>query len=163
MGLQMPYFLQITHKEKHKMAVVTEGHNVKVHYKGTFEDGTEFDNSENTGATLDFQVGSGQMIKGFDHAVRGMGVGEVRTVTLIPTEAYGEVDPELQREYPKAAFPPDMEFEVGEQVRGQAPTGEPVVATIDSFTDDTVTLDHNHPLAGKDLTFEIILIESDSE
>ena len=145
------------------MSLIKEGHNVKVHYKGTLTDGTEFDNSKNRGATLDFEVGSGRMIKGFDQAVQGMGIGEVKTVTLKPAEAYGEVDPSLTREYPKSAFPADAEFEVGDEVHGHAPTGQPIVATIDSFTDDTVTLNHNHPLAGKELTFEIELIESDFE
>ena len=145
------------------MTTIKKGHNVKVHYKGTLDDGTEFDNSKNRGTTLDFEVGSGQLIKGFDNAVQGMGIGEVKTVTLSPTEAYGEVDPSLTREYPKTAFPPDMEFEVGDEVHGHAPTGQPIVATIDSFTDESVTLNHNHPLAGKELTFEIELIESDFE
>ena len=143
------------------MMVVKEGHNVKVHYKGTLSDGTEFDNPKIRGSTLDFKVGSGQLIRGFDSAVQGMGLGEVKTVTLAPTDAYGEVDPSLTQEYPKTIFPSDMEFDVGLEVYGQAPTGQPMVATVESFTDDTVTLNHNHPLAGKELTFEIELIESD--
>jgi peptidylprolyl isomerase len=145
------------------MMVVKEGHNVKVHYKGTLSDGTEFDNSKNRGSTLDFEVGSGQLISGFDSAVQGMGIGEVKTITLSPNDAYGEIDPTLTQEYPKTIFPSDMEFATGLEVVGQAPTGQPMVATVESFTDNTVTLNHNHPLAGKELTFEIELIESDFE
>jgi peptidylprolyl isomerase len=145
------------------MTVVKKGHNVKVHYKGTLNDGTEFDNSRNRGAPIDFEVGSGQLIKGFDSAVQGMGLGEVKTIKLPPSEAYGEVDPTLTREYPKTIFDPAMSLEKGIEVHGQSPQGQPIIATIEDFTDETVTLNHNHPLAGKELTFEIELIESDSE
>tara|TARA_Y100001963_G_C6762983_1_gene440570 strand:+ start:732 stop:1169 length:438 start_codon:yes stop_codon:yes gene_type:complete len=145
------------------MTTVAKGHNVKVHYKGTLTDGTEFDNSRSRGETLDFQVGSGQLIKGFDTAVRGMGIGEVKTVTLKPTEAYGETDPAAIVEYPKSVFAPGTQLVVGHTVQGTGPTGQPVMAKITSLDEETVTLDHNHPLAGQDLTFEIELIESDSE
>jgi len=145
------------------MATVGTGHNVKVHYKGTLADGTEFDNSRNRGGTLNFQVGSGQLIKGFDQAVRGMGVGEVRTVTLKPSDAYGDSDPSAIVEVPKNVFAPEMELVIGNTVRGTSPTGEAITAKISSLNEETVTLDHNHPLAGQDLTFEIELIETDSE
>jgi FKBP-type peptidyl-prolyl cis-trans isomerase 2 len=145
------------------MSLIKEGHNVKVHYKGTLTDGTEFDNSKNRGTPLEFEVGSGQVIKGFDSAVCGMGLGEVKTITLTPTDAYGDVNPDAIHEAPKTAFPPDFKFEVGTTVRGTAPTGEPLVAKILSETDQGVVLDHNHPLAGEDLTFEIEIIEYDNE
>ena len=145
------------------MATVGKGHNVKVHYKGTLADGTEFDNSRNRGDTLNFEVGSGQLIKGFDNAVRGMGLGEVKTVTLKPDEAYGDTDPSAIIEYPKNVFAPGAELIVGNTVQGTSPTGQPVMAKITSLGEDTVTLDHNHPLAGEELTFEIELIETDSE
>ena len=145
------------------MATVGKGHNVKVHYKGTLTDGTEFDNSRTRGETLDFQVGSGQLIKGFDSAVNGMGIGEVKTVTLKPADAYGDTDPAAIVEYPKSAFAPGTQLEVGHTVQGTGPTGQPVMAKITSLNEETVTLDHNHPLAGEELTFEIELIESDSE
>ena len=145
------------------MATVGTGHNVKVHYKGTLADGTEFDNSRSHGGTLDFQVGSGQLIKGFDHAVRGMGVGEVKTVTLKPSDAYGVTDPSAIVEVPKSVFAPDTNFVVGNTVQGTSPTGQPVTAKISSLNEETVILDHNHPLAGQELTFEIELIETDSD
>jgi len=145
------------------MTTVKKGHNVKVHYKGTLKDGTEFDNSKNRGSTLNFQVGSGQMIKGFDNAVKGMGLGEVKTVTLAPNEAYGDVNPDAFKDFPKNAFPTDFDFKVGETVHGSSPQGQPMVAKIAALNDDTVTLDLNHPLAGEDLTFEIELIEVEGE
>jgi len=143
------------------MSLIKEGHNVKVHYKGTLTDGTEFDNSKNRGTPLEFEVGSGQVIKGFDNAVHGMGLGEVKTFTLKPSEAYGEVNPEAIHEAPKTAFPPGFSFEIGSTVQGQTPTGQPLVAKIISESDESVILDHNHPLAGEELTFEIEIIEYD--
>ena len=145
------------------MSTVDKGHNVKVHYKGTLSDGTIFDSSRERGDTLNFEVGSGQLIKGFDNAVKGMGVGEVRTVTLAPSDAYGDLDPSAIVEYPKSVFAPGTELVVGTTVQGSSPTGQPVMAKITSLNEETVTLDHNHPLAGEELTFEIELIETDSE
>ena len=141
------------------MSTVKEGHNVKVHYKGTLKDGTEFDNSRSRGATLDFEVGSGQMIPGFDKALVGMGLGEVKTFTLAPDEAYGEVHDNAMQSFPKTAFGEDFEFTVGHLVHGSTPTGEPLVAKIAAVEDESVTLDLNHPLAGESLTFEVELID----
>ena len=143
------------------MSMIKEGHNVKVHYKGTLEDGTEFDNSKLRGQPIEFQVGAGQMIKGFDSGVRGMGLGEVKTFTIPSNEAYGDVNPEAIKEYPKNVFPPDFNFTVGGTVHGTTPTGQPAMARIVSYADETVILDHNHPLAGEDLTFEVEVIEID--
>ena len=143
------------------MSLIKEGHNVKVHYKGTLEDGTEFDNSKNRGTPLEFKVGSGQVIEGFDNAVMGLGLGEVKTFTLLPGQAYGEVNPDAIRETPKTAFPDGFDFTVGTTVQGQTNTGQPLTAKILSETESTVVLDHNHPLAGESLTFEIEVIEYD--
>lgn len=143
------------------MSMIKEGHNVKVHYKGTLGDGTEFDNSKLRGQPIEFQVGAGQMIKGFDSGVRGMGLGEVKTFTIPSSEAYGEVNESAIQEYPKTVFPQDFKFEVGSTVQGQSPTGQLVMARVISFAEDSVVLDHNHPLAGEDLTFEVEVIEID--
>ena len=143
------------------MSLIKEGHNVKVHYKGTLTDGTEFDNSKNRGTPLEFKVGSGQVISGFDKAVHGMGLGEVKTFTLSSSDAYGDVVPDAIQEAPKSAFPPGFQFKVGETVQGTAPTGQPLMAKIISESTESVVLDHNHPLAGEDLTFEIEIIEYD--
>lgn len=140
------------------MSTVEKGTKIKVHYKGTLDDGTEFDNSKNRGSTLDFQVGAGMMIKGFDENVVGMGEGEVRTFTLAPEEAYGPIHEEAYRLFPKEAFG-DNDIEVGGVVEGNNGQGQPMMARIANISDEGVLLDLNHPLAGKDLTFEVELIE----
>tara|TARA_Y100000593_G_C4243622_1_gene303509 strand:- start:541 stop:975 length:435 start_codon:yes stop_codon:yes gene_type:complete len=141
------------------MSTVKEGQSVKVHYKGTLKDGTEFDNSRSRGETMEFEVGSGQLIKGFDTAVRGMGIGEVKTVTIPSTEAYGEVNPTAFRTFPKDTIEGADSLQVDSVVEGASSGGHPMLARVSSISDDTVTLDLNHPLAGKDLTFEIELID----
>ena len=141
------------------MSTVEKGTKVKVHYVGTLDDGTEFDNSKKRGNTLDFQVGAGLMIKGFDEAVTGMGEGEVKTITIPAQEAYGAVEADAFTDFPLAQFGDDLELEVGGVVQGSGPQGQPIMARVSALNESTVTLDFNHPLAGKDLTFEIELIE----
>ena len=136
---------------------VTKGQNVSVHYKGTFVDGTEFDNSRARGTPIDFEIGSGRMIAGFNDAVVGMAIGETKSITLGPTEAYGQRIDEAVQTVPRAAFGPDFEFEVGGMVQGNGPAG-PFIAKIEALEEDSVVLDLNHPLAGKELNFEIELI-----
>ena len=123
--------------------MVEEGDFVAVHYVGTLDDGSEFDSSRPRGATLDFTVGAGQMLSGFDQAVRGMAEGETKTVRLEPADAYGERDPELIIEVQASQVPFDSS---GRSV--------PVV----SVDGDVVTLDLNHELAGQALTFEIEMV-----
>jgi|TARA_R110001583_G_scaffold38769_13_gene125036 peptidylprolyl isomerase len=137
---------------------VVDGHNVSVHYKGTLVDGTEFDNSRARGQALEFEVGSGKMIPGFNDAVIGMTEGEVRTVTLPPEQGYGAARPDAFRPAPKSAFGADFEFVIGEVVQGNSPDGQ-FLAKIHEIQEDTVVLDLNHPLAGEQLTFEIQLME----
>ena len=146
------------HTRNKKMSTVEKGTKIKVHYKGTLDDGTEFDNSKNRGATLDFEVGAGLMIKGFDENVVGMGEGEVRTFTLAPEEAYGPIHEEAYRLFPKEAFG-ENDIEVGGVVEGSNGQGQPMLARVANISDDGVLLDLNHPLAGKSLTFEVELIE----
>ncbi len=136
---------------------VTNGQTISVHYKGTFEDGTEFDNSRARGETLDFVVGAGHIIQGFNNAILGMTVGESRTFTLAANDAYGPLNEEAIQNVPRNNFEPGFEFVVGEIIRGQTPQG-PFVARIESLQDDTVTLNFNHPLAGRDLTFEVEVV-----
>tara|TARA_R110002110_G_scaffold5712_2_gene29242 strand:- start:101 stop:673 length:573 start_codon:yes stop_codon:yes gene_type:complete len=137
---------------------VVNGHNISVHYKGTLVDGTEFDNSHVRGQALEFEVGSGKMIPGFNDAAIGMTVGEVRTITLPPEEAYGPLRPDALRPAPKSAFGDDFEFVVGEVIQGNSPDGQ-FLAKIHEIQEDTVILDLNHPLAGEQLTFEIQLMD----
>ena len=142
------------------MKTVTNGNAVKLHYKGTFPNGEVFDDSRSKGDNpLDILVGSGQLISGFESALLGMTEGEIKNINLTPDEAYGQPTEEAIITAPKAAFPEDFPFEEGLPVSGQAPDGRPVFARIVSFTDTEVTLDHNHPLAGKDINFEIELVE----
>jgi peptidylprolyl isomerase len=136
----------------------TNGHTVSVHYKGTLIDGTEFDNSRTRGQTLDFELGTGAMIEGFNNAVVGMTIGETKSITLEPDEAYGPINPEAFKPAPKEAFGPDFEFVIGELVQGNSPEGQ-FLAKIHEVSEDTVTLNLNHPLAGEQLTFEISLME----
>jgi peptidylprolyl isomerase len=134
------------------------GDTVRVHYRGTLADGSEFDSSEGR-EPLEFTVGSGQVIPGFDAAVSGLATGESATVTIPAADAYGERAEEGVQVFPRDAFPPDTAPEVGWAVELAAPDGARVPATIAEVTDESITLDFNHPLAGEDLTFEITLVE----
>lgn len=140
--------------------LVKNGNTVSVHYKGTLSDGTVFDESRTRGKTLSFTVGSGQMIGGFNNAVIGMSAGESKTVSLSSDQAYGPLNPEATQVVPKEAFGEGFEFKLGEMIQGNAPTG-PFIAKIQEVKDTEVTLDFNHPLAGKDLKFEIELVSID--
>ena len=137
--------------------MVQAGQTVSIHYVGTFEDGTEFDSSRNRGEPLAVQVGVGQVIPGFDEALQGMTVGEVKNISLTPEKAYGNREDEAVQTVPKSAFPENFQLVEGAQVQGQGPAG-PVLATIQSWDESTVTVDMNHPLAGKNLNFEIELV-----
>lgn len=131
--------------------IADEGDLVQVHYRGTLDDGTEFDSSEG-GDPLTFSVGSGQLIAGFDDAVRGLAVGDTVTVSIPPEEAYGVRTEEAVIELPADAAPDGLEE--GDQVR----FGTGQVGTVLEVGDDTIVIDANHPLAGETLTFEIELV-----
>ena len=143
------------------MSNVNEGQTVSLHYVGTFDDGTEFDSSRTRNQPLTFQVGSGQVIPGFDTAVRSMTVGETRDVRIEAAEAYGEVNPEAFQDVPRVIFDPEMELIVDATVYGQQPDGSQMMARIVEFNDETVRLDLNHPLAGKPLNFNIELLTAE--
>jgi len=136
---------------------IKNGNTVSVHYKGTLNDGTEFDNSRTRGTPLNFKVGSGKMIRGFDGACVGMTTGQTKTVSINPADAYGERNPKALQPVPKNAFGPDFNFQVGQPVQGNGPQG-PFLALIHALENDMVVLDMNHPLAGKELTFEIEVV-----
>lgn len=138
---------------------VENGHNIKVHYRGTLTDGTEFDNSRSRGETLNFQVGTGGMIRGFADAVVGMTIGETKNISIPPDQAYGPVVPEAIQEVEAAAFSNIPDMEVGGLIQGQGPQG-PFVAKVANITDSHVTLDLNHPLAGETLNFEIEVVDN---
>ena len=132
------------------------GDTVRVNYRGTLSDGTEFDSSEGR-EPLEFEVGSGQVIPGFDEAVIDLEPGDKVTVTIPAAAAYGEHDDEGLQQFPLDAFPSAPE--VGWAVELSGPEGQRVPATVAEVGEENVTLDFNHPLAGEDLTFEIELVE----
>ena len=135
------------------------GNTVSVHYKGTFDDGTVFDSSHSRGEPMTFTVGSGQLIEGFDSAVPGMTIGEVKTVSLTPAQGYGERSEEAVQEVPKTSFPNDFEFQEGQIVHAQNPDGTSFQAVLGAVGTDSVMVDMNHPMAGKNLNFEIELVD----
>ncbi len=137
---------------------VQPGDTVRVHYTGTLADGTEFDSSAGR-EPLEFTVGAGDVIAGFDKAVAGMEPGDAQTVTIPAAEAYGEREEGMTLEVPRDQLPPDEEPSVGDHLMLSMEDGEQVPVRIASLDDDVVTLDANHPLAGEDLTFEITLEE----
>ena len=144
------------------MKTIENGHAVKLHYKGTFPNGDVFDDSRERGQAMNVLVGNGQLIRGFENALLGMTEGEVKTINLTSDEAYGPVIEQALRTAPKSAFPENFVFEEGTLVSGQGADGRIINARIVSFDDNTVTLDHNHPLAGKDINFEIEVLEIDN-
>jgi len=137
--------------------MIEDGEKVRIHYTGTLSDGEKFDSSEGRDP-LEFETGSGMVIPGFDSAVRDMEVGGKKTVTLPAAEAYGELRDEMVGDFPKANFPEDMELQVGMPLQMTGPDG-PVPVVIKEIKEDAVTLDANHPLAGKNLTFALELVE----
>ena len=142
------------------MAAAKTGDTVRVHYTGTLEDGSEFDSSRKRNEPLEFTLGQGQMIPGFEKAVSGMEVGQSKQVSIPSQEAYGDKKKEMIMEVPKENFPPDITPEVGQQLAVNT-QGKQVPVTVTEISGDTVVLDANHPLAGRDLKFDIELVEID--
>ena len=135
------------------------GKTCRTHYRGTFNDGTQFDSSYDRGEPLEFVCGAGMMIKGFDAAVANMEVGEVVDVHLMPSEAYGESDPRAVFQVEIARMPGAESVSVGQQVYLQNPSGQPVPVKVIAKDEKTVTFDANHEMAGKELNFRIELVE----
>ncbi len=140
------------------MPEAKSGDTVRIHYTGTLADKSVFDTSRERDP-LEFTLGSGQVIAGFDDAVTGMGIGESKTVTIPSDRAYGPLKPEARQPFPKDKFPDGMTIELGSRLQLQTPEGQPLMVTVAEITDEHVILDGNHPLAGKDLTFDIELME----
>lgn len=139
------------------MQKVENGTFVSVHYTGTLDNGDQFDSSEGR-PPLEFKVGGGQMIKGFDEAVVGMSLKEEKTFTLSPEDAYGNRNEEYQHEFPRAEIPPEINPEVGQTLSLTSPEGQPIPARIIAVDEEKVTFDLNHPLAGQSLTFKIEVV-----
>ena len=135
------------------------GKKVRAHYQGTFNDGSQFDSSYDRGEPLEFVCGAGMMIKGFDKAVANMEVGEIVNIHLMPEDAYGEADPEAIIEVEINKMPGSEELSVGERVYLTNMYGQQFPVTVVAKTEDKITFDANHEMAGKELNFKIELVE----
>ena len=135
------------------------GKTCRTHYRGTFNDGTQFDSSYDRGEPLEFVCGAGMMIKGFDAAVADMDVGQVVDIHLTPAEAYGEVDPAAIFTVETARLPGAEELTVGQRVYLQDQYGRPIPVAVAAKDEKTITFDANHEMAGKELNFRIELVE----
>jgi FKBP-type peptidyl-prolyl cis-trans isomerase 2 len=140
------------------MQQVKSGDKVKVHYHGRLISGDTFDSSEGR-EPLEFEVGGGMVIKGFDDGVTGMSVGEKKTVNIPAEEAYGPTNEEMVIEFPKTNFPPDMQLETGLPLMMSNGQGQNFQVVVVEIKEETVILDANHPLAGKELIFDLELVE----
>jgi peptidylprolyl isomerase len=140
------------------MQQVKKGDTVKIHYHGKLTDGTTFDSSEGR-EPLEFEVGGGMVIPGFDAGVTGMSVGEKKTINIPAEEAYGDKQEEMIMEFPKDRFPDDMVPQVGMQLNMSNGQGQNFPVVIVDVKEDVVILDANHPLAGEELVFDLELVE----
>jgi len=140
------------------MTVAAIGDSVRVHYTGTLEDGEVFDSSLDR-EPIEFTIGAGQVIPGFDENLEGMEPGESKRIEIPPDRAYGERNDEIIFPVPKDQFPPDVNPNLGDRFQVQVGEDQVVEVTISEIDDETVTLDANHPLAGKTLVFELTLVE----
>ena len=142
------------------MKQVKEGDLVKVHYTGKLVNGEQFDSSVGRGEPLEFTVGAGQMIKGFDDAMPGMSLGEKKTINIAPEDGYGHrSEEEAIIEFPKENVPGDMVLEPGMPLTLSDQAGNPVPVIVVEVKDDIIILDANHFLAGQELIFDIELVE----
>lgn len=142
------------------MAEANEGDTVHIHYTGRLDDGTVFDSSEDRDP-LEFTLGEGKVIPGFESAVEGMEEGESKTTTIPSDDAYGDRRDDLVLSVPREQLPSDLDPEQGQRLQMRAGDGETFQVVVTEVGDDAVQVDANHPLAGKDLTFEIELVEVD--
>ncbi|MCE5323185.1 peptidylprolyl isomerase [bacterium] len=140
------------------MAQAKQGDSVKVDYTGKLKDGSVFDSSANR-EPLEFTIGGGHVIPDFEEAIVGMNPGDSKTIEICADRAYGQHHDDMVIEIDKAQFPEDIKPKVGDQLQISQPDGRAAVVVVTEITEDSVTLDANHPLAGQDLTFDIQLVE----
>lgn len=139
------------------MSELKNGDTVRLHYTGTLSDGSVFDSSEGRDP-LEFTVGAGHVIVGLDKALPGMSVGDTKTVEIAAEEAYGPYMDDARQEVPRSQIPPTIDLQEGMQLQMQMPSGRAVPVTVAEVSDESVILDANHRLAGKDLTFAIEIV-----
>lgn len=140
------------------MSQAKNGDTVKIHYSGTLEDGTLFDSSQGR-EPIELTLGGGKVIPGFETAIVGMSAGENKTVTIPVDQAYGPHHDHLTRDVPRSTIPDNIDLAEGMVLHAKGPEGQTLNFTVTSFDDETVQIDGNHPLAGKDLTFALELVE----
>lgn len=140
------------------MTKVKDGSTVKVHYTGKLTDGTVFDSSEGR-EPLAFTIGAGMMIPGFEKGVMDMTVNEEKTINVLPEDAYGEVMKDMVAEVPKSQLPADMKVEKGMELMSQTPDGQQMAVKVVDVKDDSIVVDANHALAGKELVFDVKVVE----
>ena len=138
--------------------MIENGQKVKIHYTGTLDDGNQFDSSAGRDP-LEFEMGAGMVIPGFEKGVADMAVGEKKTINIPAVEAYGEKRDEMVMEFERSQLPEGLEPEIGMGLQMQGPQGQPVPVQITAVAEETITIDANHPLAGKNLNFELELVE----
>ncbi|HDZ15343.1 hypothetical protein LCGC14_0650900 [marine sediment metagenome] len=141
------------------MSQVKKDDTVKVHYTGKLDDGQVFDSSVERGEPLKFTMGQGQLIPGFEDGVINMKVNEKKTINISKEKAYGEIRKELVQEVPKNQLPENIKPEVGMGLTSQTQDGKEINLIVKDVKDETIVVDGNHPLAGKDLTFELEVVE----
>jgi peptidylprolyl isomerase len=140
------------------MAQAKEGDTVRIHYTGKLGDERVFDSSAQRDP-LEFTLGEGRVIPGFEQGVLGMEVGEERTITIPSDQAYGERRPDMVAQLSRDVLPDELEPQVGQQLEMRQNDGQKFVVTVTDISDERITVDGNHPLAGEDLTFELALVE----
>lgn len=141
------------------MTTAQTGNTVKVHYTGKLHDGTVFDSSHKRNEPIEFTLGQQNMIAGFEKAVEGMAVGDTKTAEIPANEAYGEKNDDMIIQVPKAEIPTDIKPEVGQQLAMQGNDGQQMPVVVTEVAEDSITLDANHPLAGKDLIFDLEIVD----
>lgn len=142
----------------HHMNAAKSGDTVRIHYTGKLEDGTQFDSSEGRDP-LEFALGSGNVIPGFENAVEGMTVGDKKSVTIPPEEAYGPRQEQLIQDVPRNRLPDGITPTVGMELQSQNENGQVMQFSVTAVDEESITVDGNHPLAGKALSFDVELVE----
>ncbi len=138
--------------------MIEKGQKVKIHYTGTLDDGKTFDSSAGRDP-LEFEMGAGMVIPGFETGVKDMAVGEKKTIHIPAAEAYGEKRDDMVMEFERSQLPEGLEPEVGMGLQMQGPQGQPIPVQITAVGETTITIDANHPLAGQNLNFDLELVE----
>jgi peptidylprolyl isomerase len=140
------------------MSHAKSGDTVKIHYTGTLDDGSQFDSSSGRDPR-EFEVGSGQVIPGFDKAVEGMAVGDSKSVRIEAEDAYGQRHDQLVQEVDRSLLPEDLDPKAGMALQSNSPDGQVMQFMVTAVNEETVTVDANHPLAGQALSFDIELVD----